>query len=283
VDAVDDGTTGTLVAARDATALADAIAAYLADPALRRAHGAAGRARVLAEFRRETIWEAMAAEYARLRQSRPQGVRLSRIGKRMLDVAVAAVLLVLAAPLLALIALAIRLVMGSPVLFKQVRPGRYARPFTLVKFRTMREAAGPDGRPLPDAERLTRLGRFLRATSLDELPQLWNVLRGELSLVGPRPLLLEYLPLYSAEQARRHELPPGLTGWAQVNGRNAISWEHKLNYDIWYVDHWSLALDLKILWLTVRKVLRREGVSAVGQATTTRFAGSHSGLKATSR
>jgi lipopolysaccharide/colanic/teichoic acid biosynthesis glycosyltransferase len=281
VDAVDDGATGTLVAARDATALAAAIGAYLADPALRHAHGAAGRARVLTEFRCETIWEAMASEYACLWRDRSCHAPLSRLVKRVLDVAVAATLLVLAAPLLAAIALAIRLAMGRPVLFRQVRPGRFARPFTLVKFRTMREATGPDGQPLPDAERLTRLGRFLRATSLDELPQLWNVLVGELSLVGPRPLLLDYLPLYTAEQARRHEVPPGLTGWAQVNGRNAISWEQKLNYDIYYVNNCCLSLDLKILWLTVRKVVSREGVSAAGEATATRFQGSASRLKAT--
>jgi lipopolysaccharide/colanic/teichoic acid biosynthesis glycosyltransferase len=148
-------------------------------------------------------------------------------------------------------------------------------PFELVKFRTMRTAFGPDGCPLSDAERLTRLGRLLRATSLDELPQLWNVLKGELSLVGPRPLLMDYLALYAPEQARRHEVRPGITGWAQVNGRNALSWERKFAHDVWYVDHWSLGLDLKILGLTVLKVLRREGVSAAGEATTTPFRGTH--------
>ena len=150
--------------------------------------------------------------------------------------------------------------MGRPVLFRQVRPGYRARPFTLMKFRTMREARDSLGRPLPDSDRLMKFGRFLRRTSLDELPQLWNVLRGEMSLVGPRPLLMEYLPLYSPEQARRHLVRPGITGWAQVNGRNVIGWDEKFRYDVWYVDHWSLWLDLKVLLRTVRHVLRRGNI-----------------------
>jgi len=200
---------------------------------------------------------------------------MARRLKRAMDVVVAAGALVLLAPVLGAVALAIRLAMGAPVLFRQRRPGRGCDPFVLVKFRTMRNARGPDGRDLPDAQRLTRLGRFLRATSLDELPQLWNVLKGELSLVGPRPLLVDYLPLYTRQQARRHEVLPGITGWAQVNGRNALSWDDKFAHDVWYVDHWSLGLDLKILALTALKVLRREGVSAAGEATTTPFRGSH--------
>lgn len=194
--------------------------------------------------------------------------------KRALDVALSATVLLVLSPVLLAIALAIRLTIGSPVLFRQVRPGLQGRPFTMVKFRTMRDAVDAAGRPLPDAERLTRLGRIVRSTSLDEVPELWNVLRGEMSLVGPRPLLMEYLPLYTAEQARRHEVRPGVTGWAQVNGRNALSWEEKFRLDTWYVDHRSLALDLKILLLTVRAVFVREGISQKGRATMDRFRGS---------
>lgn len=168
----------------------------------------------------------------------------------------------------------IRREMGAPVLFSQTRPGRHGKPFKMIKFRTMRDAIDADGRPLPDAERLTKLGRFLRSSSLDELPELWNVLKGDMSLVGPRPLLMEYLPLYSEEQARRHEVRPGVTGWAQVNGRNAISWDEKFALDVWYVDNRSLWLDLKIIWLTLRKVVKREGISAAGEATMSKFTGS---------
>lgn len=181
-------------------------------------------------------------------------------------------LLVLALPLLLLWVLVHRK-LGSPVLFRQVRPGLHGRPFMMVKFRTMTDACGEDGALLADALRLTAFGRFLRASSLDELPELWNVLRGEMSLVGPRPLLMEYLSLYSSEQARRHEVRPGITGWAQVNGRNAVSWDQRFRLDVWYVDHQSLWLDLKILWLTVRKVVVREGISAQGDATMPRFTG----------
>lgn len=181
-------------------------------------------------------------------------------------------LLVLALPLLLLWVL-VRRKLGSPALFRQVRPGLHGRPFMMVKFRTMTDERGADGELLPDARRLTAFGRFLRASSLDELPELWNVLRGEMSLVGPRPLLMEYLPLYSPEQARRHEVRPGITGWAQVNGRNAVSWDERFRLDVWYVDHRSLWLDLRILWLTVRKVIVREGISAQGEATMPRFTG----------
>jgi len=196
--------------------------------------------------------------------------------KRLFDLVLAiAALAVLALPLLVLYAM-VRRKLGSPVLFRQVRPGLHGRPFMMIKFRTMTDARGPDGELLPDAQRLTAFGRFLRASSLDELPELWNVLRGEMSLVGPRPLLMEYLPLYSPEQARRHEVRPGITGWAQVNGRNAVSWEERFRLDVWYVDHRSLWLDLRILWLTVRKVLVREGISAQGEATMPRFTGDKS-------
>lgn len=196
--------------------------------------------------------------------------------KRLFDLVVAsAALAVLALPLLVLYAM-VRAKLGSPILFRQIRPGLYGQPFMMVKFRTMTDERGPDGELLPDAQRLTSFGRFLRASSLDELPELWNVLRGEMSLVGPRPLLMEYLPLYSPEQARRHEVRPGITGWAQVNGRNAVSWEARFRLDTWYVDHHSLWLDLRILWLTVRKVLVREGISAQGEATMPRFTGDKS-------
>jgi sugar transferase EpsL len=194
--------------------------------------------------------------------------------KRALDVTVAAVGLVLLSPLLTVVAIAIRMTMGKPVLFQQVRPGKYARPFTLLKFRTMNNGKDREGRLLPDGERLTRLGCFLRTCSLDELPQLWNVLRGDISLVGPRPLLTEYLERYTPEQGRRHEVMPGVTGWAQVNGRNALSWEEKFVLDAWYVEHWGLGLDLKILAKTVWRVLRREGISTQGHATMAEFKGS---------
>jgi lipopolysaccharide/colanic/teichoic acid biosynthesis glycosyltransferase len=193
--------------------------------------------------------------------------------KRVFDfVAASLALLLLALPLLALGWL-IRRKLGSPVLFRQVRPGLHGKPFRMVKFRTMTDECGPDGALLPDAQRLTPFGRFLRSSSLDELPELWNVLKGEMSLVGPRPLLMEYLPLYTPEQARRHEVRPGITGWAQVNGRNAISWDDKFALDVWYVEHRNLWLDVQILWRTVRKVLVRDGISAPGDATMPKFEG----------
>lgn len=194
--------------------------------------------------------------------------------KRGFDLVGAALGLIVLSPVLAAVALLVRRHLGPPVLFRQRRPGLHGRPFTLYKFRTMREATGAGGRPLPDGERLTAFGRRLRATSLDELPELFNVLRGDMSLVGPRPLLMEYLDRYTPEQARRHEVRPGLTGWAQVNGRNAISWEERFRLDVWYVDHPSLRLDLRILGRTVRQVLRREGISQEGQATMEYFRGS---------
>lgn len=193
--------------------------------------------------------------------------------KRLFDLVASAMgLLILAVPL-ALLAWQVRRKLGSPVLFTQVRPGLHGQPFRMVKFRTMTDARDTSGALQPDAQRLTPFGRFLRASSLDELPELWNVLKGEMSLVGPRPLLMEYLPLYTPEQARRHEARPGITGWAQVNGRNAISWADKFALDVWYVDHRSLWLDVRILWLTVRKVLVRDGISAPGDATMPKFEG----------
>ncbi|ALK87356.1 sugar transferase [Limnohabitans sp. 63ED37-2] len=193
--------------------------------------------------------------------------------KRVFDLLASALgLLILSVPLTVL-AWQVRRKLGSPVLFTQVRPGLHGKPFCMVKFRTMTDARDASGGLLPDAQRLTPFGRFLRASSLDELPELWNVLRGEMSLVGPRPLLMEYLPLYSPAQARRHEVRPGITGWAQVNGRNAISWADKFALDVWYVDNRSLWLDVRILWLTVRKVLVRDGISAPGDATMPKFEG----------
>lgn len=194
--------------------------------------------------------------------------------KRLFDLVVSLLLLILLSPILLLIALLIWITQGSPVIFRQQRPGYLGKPFICYKFRTMSDRRDQNGHLLPDEQRLTRLGKFLRSTSLDELPELFNVLRGEMSLVGPRPLLMQYLERYTPEQARRHEMLPGITGWAQVNGRNALSWEEKFRLDVWYVDHWSFWLDLKILALTVIKVLRREGISSEGYATAPEFMGS---------
>ena len=194
--------------------------------------------------------------------------------KRLFDILGAVFGLLILLPIIVTLAWQVRRKLGSPVLFRQTRPGLHGKPFQLIKFRTMRNAIGLDGRPLHDSERMTSFGSFLRSASLDELPELWNVLKGDMSLVGPRPLLMEYLPLYSLEQARRHELRPGVTGWAQVNGRNALSWDEKFRLDVWYVDNHSFWLDLKILALTVKKVFVREGISAAGEVTTTYFTGS---------
>lgn len=179
--------------------------------------------------------------------------------------------LIALSPVLLTVAVVVWLTMGWPVLFRQVRPGLQGEPFTLLKFRTMRDIQGPNGRPVADGERMTRVGRFLRSTSLDELPELWNVLKGEMSLVGPRPLLMQYLPLYSDEQRRRHDVRPGLTGWAQVNGRNALTWEDKFDMDVWYVDHRSFLLDLRILLRTLGQVARRNGISQEGHPTAIPF------------
>jgi len=193
--------------------------------------------------------------------------------KRLFDLLLTLPGLVLLSPLMGGIALLVWRLHGRPILFRQVRPGYRGRPFTLYKFRTMTDARDAAGHLLPDEQRLTRFGRFLRATSLDELPELFNVLRGEMSLVGPRPLLMQYLERYTPEQARRHEVYPGITGWAQIHGRNALSWEDKFRLDVWYVDHWSLALDVRILLITLWKVLRREGISQPGHATAEEFMG----------
>jgi lipopolysaccharide/colanic/teichoic acid biosynthesis glycosyltransferase len=194
--------------------------------------------------------------------------------KRSLDIFLSIIALVALSPLLLLIGILVRIQLGGPVLFRQTRPGYHGKPFQLTKFRTMTDEKNSEGDLLPDRERLPRFGRFLRSTSLDELPELWNVLKGDMSLVGPRPLLLEYLDLYSPEQARRHDVRPGLSGWAQVNGRNALDWDEKLELDVWYVDNRSLWLDIKILSMTVAKVLKRDSVSHADHATMDKFRGS---------
>ena len=193
--------------------------------------------------------------------------------KRLVDFTVTLLGLIVMSPLLLVLGILVRIQLGSPVLFCQQRPGLNGRPFMMYKFRTMTDERDMDGNLLPDEQRLTGFGKFMRSASLDELPELINVLKGEMSLVGPRPLLMQYLPLYSTEQARRHEIRPGITGWAQVNGRNAISWEEKFKLDVWYVNHQSFRLDLKILWMTFSKVFKREGISQEGQATMEPFQG----------
>jgi lipopolysaccharide/colanic/teichoic acid biosynthesis glycosyltransferase len=197
----------------------------------------------------------------------------SKFIKRLIDISGACIGLILFAPMIFIIGILIRFTMGSPVIFSQVRPGLHGRPFKMYKFRTMNEARDREGNLLPDEQRLTALGNFLRSTSLDELPELWNVLKGEMSLVGPRPLLMEYLDLYTPEQARRHEVKPGVTGWAQINGRNSLSWEEKFKMDVWYVDHWNILLDFKIIFMTFLKVVKRDGISAQGHATMPKFMG----------
>lgn len=195
--------------------------------------------------------------------------------KRLFDIALAFLILTLLTPVLFLLAILITIKLGSPVLFRQIRPGFNALPFEMLKFRTMTESTDKDGNLIPDAKRLTNFGRFLRSTSLDELPALWNVIKGEMSLVGPRPLLMEYLPLYNEKQARRHDVKPGITGWAQVNGRNAISWQEKFDLDVWYVENQSFWLDLKILLMTVKKVILRDGISGGGEVTMSKFTGNN--------
>ena len=204
----------------------------------------------------------------------PKNAFYHQTGKRIIDSLFAVSALLLLSPALAALVFLVRVRLGSPVLFRQVRPGLHGQPFTMLKFRTMTNARDAAGNLLPDADRLTPFGKFLRSTSLDELPELWNVLKGDMSLVGPRPLLMQYLDRYTPEQARRHEVKPGITGWAQVNGRNAISWEEKFALDVWYVDNQSLWLDIKILLLTVWKILKREGISRSGHATMDEFRGS---------
>jgi lipopolysaccharide/colanic/teichoic acid biosynthesis glycosyltransferase len=193
--------------------------------------------------------------------------------KRLLDIIIAGTALIILSPLYAFVAYKVKKNLGSPVLFRQVRPGLHGKPFEMIKFRTMKDAVDANGNPLPDSERLTPFGKMLRATSLDEMPELWNVIKGDMSVVGPRPLLMEYLPLYNAEQAKRHNLRPGMTGHAQVNGRNAISWEEKFKLDTWYVENRSTWLDFKIMFKTVHKVIAKDDISEAGEATMTKFTG----------
>lgn len=195
--------------------------------------------------------------------------------KRLLDIIISLSALVLLAPLYVVISCKVKKNLGSPILFKQTRPGLHAQPFDMIKFRTMKDATDTSGNLLPDSMRMTAFGKMLRSSSLDELPELWNVLKGDMSLVGPRPLLMEYVPLYNKEQTKRHEMRPGITGWAQINGRNAISWEEKFQLDVWYVDNHSIWLDFKILLLTLKKVFIKEGISADGEVTMTKFTGSN--------
>jgi sugar transferase EpsL len=245
---------------------------------------------VLSECCEGIIWEAWSpvsrtagAAGTQLRTEDLHGKAVSAFCKRALDFTIAAAMLILLSPLLVVIALAIRITMGRPVFFRQIRPGYHGRPFTVVKFRTM-TGDGSHADPSLDATRLTRLGAVLRPFSLDELPQLWNVLKGDMSLVGPRPLMMQYLERYSPEQARRQDVLPGITGWAQINGRNAVSWEEKFHLDVWYVDHQSFLLDLRILAATIWRVLKQEGVSQQGHATMPEFMGTKgSNLKSASR
>jgi lipopolysaccharide/colanic/teichoic acid biosynthesis glycosyltransferase len=277
-EAVVDGVSGLIVPPCESTELTNAVRRLISDPHLRMAMGNAGRALAVEKFdsrivqRRfaEFVATASIAETALPREA----IRTSaRLLKNATDWGIAACLLLILAPVMLSIRCLITVAMGRPVLFRHPRIGLGGRPFTFFKFRTMTDARDASGRPLPDAQRLTRLGRFLRSTSLDELPQFWNVLCGEMSLVGPRPLLPQYLPRYNAHQHRRHEVKPGITGWAQINGRNALTWEEKFDLDVWYVDHQSFWLDVKILWLTLLKVLRRDGISQNGYATMPEFMG----------
>ncbi len=279
VDAVEHGVSGTLVDAGDVEGLASSLLGYLEEPELRRLHGRAARHRVAERYGRERVWDAFATEYRRLLdeasevEPAPGRSPYRRFGKRALDLTLSSIALLIGLPLLLTVALLVRMRLGRPVLYRQRRPGRDGKPFTLLKFRTMTGATDERGEPLPDEQRLTRFGRALRRWSLDELPELINVLRGDMSLVGPRPLLEEYLERYDREQARRHQVRPGITGWAQINGRNAISWPRRLELDVWYVDRVSLALDLGILATTCRKIVTGEGVTAAGHATMPKFRG----------
>jgi lipopolysaccharide/colanic/teichoic acid biosynthesis glycosyltransferase/glycosyltransferase involved in cell wall biosynthesis len=296
VDSVVDGVTGLLVAVQDEAALADALCALLEDPARMKHMGQTAAEWVSDRFDREMVWEELIKDYRRILQNqKPSTTEHTKeyrertqtgfpgLMKAVSDRVGVAALLVGLSPVLAVIALLIRIKLGSPVLFRQQRPGKDGKIFELVKFRTMTDARDKQGSLLPDEARMTGLGRWLRSLSLDELPQLWNVVRGDLSFVGPRPLLVEYLKRYTPEQARRHAVKPGITGWAQVNGRNAITWEEKFALDSWYVEHWSLWLDMKILALTIWRVMRRHGIAQSGHATMPEFKGEKaSGAKAQS-
>jgi lipopolysaccharide/colanic/teichoic acid biosynthesis glycosyltransferase len=273
VDAVVNGVTGILVRPKDDADLANAIQILAASSTLRLRMGWAGREFVVANFDRKRIFRLLEAEYRKaieLTNQRPAG----STGKRIMDLVLTVPALLAAIPVLAIAALGIKLFIGGPVFFRQQRAGLHGNPFAVLKLRTMSDERDALGNLLPDSERLPAFGRFLRASSLDELPQLWNVIRGQMSLVGPRPLLERYLSRYSEAQKRRHLVRPGLTGWAQIHGRNALTWEEKFTLDVWYVDHQSLAVDCKILLKTIPKLFIRENVSAPGHCTMPEFLGS---------
>lgn len=291
-EAVAHGETGLLVEPRNARALTESVLFLLDSPDFAARMGEAGRRRAVKLYEESVV----AGRYAEaLREATRRGAglmaaretRFERTMARAFDVVTCALALVALSPALAAVAILVRLKMGGPVIFRHTRPGLGGRPFVVYKFRTMSDARGPDGKLLPDAMRMNALGDLLRALSLDELPQLFNVLKGDMGLVGPRPLMMRYLPRYSARQMRRHDVRPGITGWAQVHGRNSIGWDEKFELDVWYVEHWSFWLDLQILALTVRKVIRREGITEDGQTTSSEFLGSsreeRDGLVAMSR
>jgi lipopolysaccharide/colanic/teichoic acid biosynthesis glycosyltransferase/glycosyltransferase involved in cell wall biosynthesis len=273
VDAVEEDRTGLLHRPGDVSDLARQLRRLVADARLRKTLGAAARQRALAEFPVERLTAAQLALYAELLDRVPPAGWYRRFGKRALDVSVSASALLLLAPLLLILGIGVRTALGAPVLFRQRRPGRNGVPFTLVKFRSMIDRYDGGGQALPDGDRLTGFGRLLRSTSLDELPELWNVLKGEMSLVGPRPLLLQYLDRYTPDQARRHAVRPGLTGLAQVNGRNTLTWADKFRLDVWYVDHLSFRLDCRILLRTLAALFTRRGISQPGHSTAEEFTG----------
>jgi lipopolysaccharide/colanic/teichoic acid biosynthesis glycosyltransferase/glycosyltransferase involved in cell wall biosynthesis len=278
VDSIIDGVTGFLVPVGDTNALAHSVGKLLADSELRTRMGKAGREHTERDFQPEVIWDALIHLYRELIEEKlgpPQLASQKKIplSKRLLDTVLSTGAFLLLSPLLLVIAMVIKFSLGSPVLFRQQRAGFFGSRFECLKFRTMTNACDGHGRLLPDSDRLTRLGRLLRSTSLDEIPELINVIRGEMSLVGPRPLLAKYLERYSPEQMRRHAVRPGVTGWAQINGRNLLSWNERFEFDVWYVDHWSFWLDLSILAKTVWQVIRREGIAKPGHATMPEFRG----------
>jgi lipopolysaccharide/colanic/teichoic acid biosynthesis glycosyltransferase len=273
-DSVLDGVTGFVVPVGDVAALADAFERVFASSELAQKLGDAGHDWVVKEFQPERIWTALDDLYSTLLEERQRARRMQLLElKNAFDFVVALIALIVLSPVLALVAVLVRWNLGTPVFFTQERPGFQGKPFKMYKFRSMRDARDSGGNLLSDADRLTSFGRLLRSTSLDELPELWNVLNGDMSLVGPRPLLMEYLERYTLTQARRHEVKPGITGFAQINGRNAISWQEKFSLDVWYIENWSLYLDLKILVKTLGKVLKRDGIAAKGEATMPIFLG----------
>ena len=278
IDSVIDEVTGFLVPVGDSDALAAAIGKLLADDELRSQMGRAGREWMERDFRPEVIWEGQVRLYKGLLTENPKvscRAVCRRAGKVVFDLCLSLTMFVVLLPILLMVALLARLLLGKPILFRQERPGLNAKSFTLLKFRTMTDVRDEKGQLLPDGQRLTALGRFLRSTSLDELPELINVIRGEMSLVGPRPLLPQYLNRYTPEQMRRHEVKPGITGWAQIHGRNRLDWNQKFALDLWYVDHQSFWLDLSILAKTAKLVLTREGITKRGYATMPEFLGAN--------